>query len=412
MPPVPLDFLILGIGQPPRLDDLAAALASLRIGAVEVVSRSEDVPPPTGTGRVRLGQIAMHETLSRAEAIITIERHARPPLSGLSPDALDALVAGLDEASQSQARGSTLTADIHAQGNDPDRLFCLQWTLALVARIAEPLAGVIFDPAAQRCQTRDTVERARRSGPTAHVALHSRSFGPETRWLHTHGVQKFGQPELEFVGVPQWLETDATGVLRTIVETLAQSDTLRPGMLVDCEGAGLMLARPTATDAEHAAPFGRLRLVTAPAPGENPGDDASEVIVDAALNLAAQSLAERDWTNALRPVERVLAAMPASVAGLAMKARIALDQGDPLAGMEIAREIELFAPTDWRGPWLRGLALLAMGRAPLALGALSHAADLNPTARAIFETRARAYERLGQPERAAADRVRAATLGD
>nr|MBA3826496.1 DUF4026 domain-containing protein [Ktedonobacterales bacterium] len=368
-----------------------------------------------GRQRVAVGRIALRETLGRVEATFTVERHAHPVTQGLAPEALDRLLGGIAGAEQAIVRAGTLAIDAHFTLVDADVPWCLRWAATCLAELASTCDGIVVDLAAQRCQTPTMVARLRDAAPLAQIALHNEPWGPELRWLHTHGLQKFGQPELELVGIPQMLESYGAAVLRSVAEPLAAAPAdagvaLRAGMAVECDGAGTLLARNAPVDADHQAPYGRLRLVTQPVPGQEPGSDAAEVAVSAALAAASDAMAARNAPHASEITDRVLVALPNHPAALALKARLLLAQAQPGAALEIGTFLATHAPRDPRGPLVMGMALLALGRQMEALGAFNRAITRDPEDPAPYEARAHLYDRLGQGYEATADRARAKML--
>ena len=414
---IALDYLLLTTSPAVSLATVEEALSTLRLGMLDVVPPPEDPQALLMAGRERatVGRIGVRETLGRVEATLVIERHARPVMVGLGADAQERLMAGLDAVRQHTFQTGNVSIDMHVTLVDPDVRWCLLWVVACLERLGDRFDAVIFDPAAQRSQTPEMVARLRDSSPIVHIALHNEPWGPETRWLHTHGLQKFGQPELEIVGVPQPLETVGASVLRIIAENLAMSDAsagpaLRAGMQVECEGAGTLIARNAPSDRDHHAAFGRVRLVTLPPPGTELGMDAREVIIAAALHAAQEALDARDWLLALRNIDRVLVALPNDPAAIALKARWLLAQARPQDALELGTYLTLHAPIDHRGPHISGLALMALGRFGEAIGAFTRAIVLDPEDPAPFEARARLNERMGRTREAAEDRARARML--
>lgn len=414
--PVPIDFLVISDTTSIPLAALADALTKLRLGAIDAPTPTEeDLVPRPGLERVVAGRIAIHETLARADARLVFERHAHPVMRGLGPASLDRLSSGLDPTREHQFRSGTLSVDIHINAADADRAWCLAWSMAIVDRVVTILNGVALDLAAQRCLGPEGIARLKDGEAIGHVTLHNEPWGPETVWLHTHGLQKFGQPELEIVDLPQPLETEGSNVLRAVAETLIASDgldgpTLRAGMEVDVEGAGYLLARPTQPNSDHQARFGRLRLVTAPTYGHDLGNDATEATIVAALHTAQVAIDSRAWPTALRHLDRVLVAVPDHPAALATKARYFLAQGQPTEALEVGMLLSLRAPNDYRSPYTCGLALMALGRFVEALDDFNQATAHQPDDPDPFDSRARLYERLGRTQDAASDRARAAML--
>jgi tetratricopeptide (TPR) repeat protein len=411
------DYLLIAAPPLVPLAALAEALAPLRLGVVTIVPPTEDPEQArlAGRARVALGRLAIRETLGRVEVTALAEQHTRAVLHGLAPEALARLVAGLDGPQQQLVRAGTLSLDMHITLVEPDIQWGLLWIGACLEALAARWNAVIFDPAAQRCQTATQVAQVREKSAIAQIALHNEAWGPEARWLHTHGLQKFGQPELEVVAVPQTLLTEGVALLRLVAESLAtqpvgEAPALRAGMEVDCGEAGMLLTRNATSDRDHQAPVGRLRLVTAPAPGAEIGQDATRALIAAAQHATLAALAARDTATATRTVERILAAAPDDPDALALQARVALASGQPQAALEIGAFLASRLPTDGRGPYFSGMALLALGRLPEALGALTQATMRDPDNPDPFEARARLNERLGHLHDAASDRARARML--
>src|SRR5262249_54058252 len=146
--------------------------------------------------------------------------------------------------------------------------------------------------------------------PASHVAVSNELWSGESRWLHTHGLQKYGRPELDLVAVPHSLAAEATAFLREVTARLAGGAHLAPGSEVDLDELGTLTAVGAPVDVDHRAPFGRLRLVDTPAPGERQGVSAAHLLRWMALADAAARVDRGDITGALDTIERVLAADP------------------------------------------------------------------------------------------------------
>lgn len=411
------DFLLIAAPPLVPLEALAEALAPLRLGVVSIVPPMEDPEQArlAGKARVALGRLAIRETLGRVEVTGLAEQHTRAVLHGLAPEALIRLVAGLDGPQQQIVRAGTISLDLHITLIEPDIQWGLLWIGACLEALAACWNAVIFDPAAQRCQMAMQVAQMREKDAIAQIALHNEAWGPEARWLHTHGLQKFGQPELELVAVPQSLVTEGVALLRMVAESLAaqpigEAPALRAGMEVDCGDAGMLLTRNATSDRDHQAAYGRLRLVTAPAPGAEMRQDATPSLIAAAQHTTLAALAARDVALATRTVDRILAAAPDDPDVLALQARVALARGQPQEALEIGAFLTSRLPADGRGPYIAGMALVALGRLPEALGALTQAATRDPDNPDPFEARARLNERLGRLHDAASDRARARML--
>jgi hypothetical protein len=414
---ITLDFLLISTSLNPHLADVQSRLNELRLGVTRIqeppVDADLDLRP--SHERVEVGRISVHETLARIDAIIVFERHLHPPMHGLAPSALDAMLAQLDLRWQPILRTGTMSIDIHFSSAEPDAFWRMTWIHSCVSSVANILEAVVFDPATQRCLSAESFTKLSSKSIIDHIAFHNEPWGPELRWIHTHGLQKFGQPELELVAVPQSLEYEANNVLCTITESLALTDSttgpgLRPGMQVECEGSGHLFARSAPTDQEHSAPYGRLRLVTSPQPGLSPTDNVDEVLVATALELARESLEKHNWLSARRYIDHALTAIPEHPGAIAMQAKYYLDQGQPQEALDAGNYLTLRNPDDWHGPYITGVALYAMGRMIEALHALDRAEVLQPNEAAIFESRSFVNERLNRVQESKADRIKARML--
>jgi len=123
-------------------------------------------------------------------------------------------------------------------------------------------------------------------------------------------------------------------------------------------------------------------------------------------------MAARDLDQAERLLDRILVAVPDHAAAAALKARTLLLRGQPHAALELGTYLTTRLPLDRRGPYVTGVALMALGRFMEALGALNQAVALDPDDPASFEARASLNERLGHTHEAASDRARARMLRD
>jgi tetratricopeptide (TPR) repeat protein len=249
------------------------------------------------------------------------------------------------------------------------------------------------------------------ASPQVHVAVHAEPWASDAYWLHTHGVQKLGRPELDLIGVPAPYETEGRALLGDLIENLARGDQLAAGQEIHLDDLGALVAVAAPTDVDHQAPFGRVRLVDAPEPGEQLGETPVRLLTRWVLQDAKTQADRGDVDAALEMVERALTANPDDCAALALKARFYLKAERPLDAMQVGELMELRVPGDWRGPLMTGLALAALGRDQEAQHALTRAIELNPEDDEALIARARTYERLGLEREAAADRSRAAFLG-
>ena len=141
-------------------------------------------------------------------------------------------------------------------------------------------------------------------------------------------------------------------------------------------------------DADHQAPFGRLRLCDAALPGEKESVGAGRLLARMALADAQRRAETRDIAGALETLDRVLAANPDDCTALTSKAAIYLRGGNAAEALTLGELMELRVPGDYRGPLTVGRALATMGRYREALVALD---------RAIFENRTRRNRSMRAP---------------
>jgi tetratricopeptide (TPR) repeat protein len=276
--------------------------------------------------------------------------------------------------------------------------------------IIDLIEGTAIDPAAQRCCSREQVMSYIGNDPLVHISFQSDQWAAENTWLHTHGMQKFGEPELGLMGVPLSLEQEALSFLRDVAQSLISGGRLAAGGEIDLGALGSVLAVSAPVDVEHQAPYGRFRLVDLPQPGELEGATANRLLKNIALADAEQQAARNDTAGALDTIERILAADLDECAALSLKARLSLAAGDVNAAIDLGELMELRVPDDYRGPLTIGIALTSLGRYREALSVLNRAIERGPEAAEIFAARSTVYERLGNRQMAAEDRAHATYL--
>lgn len=407
-----VDFLTVARHDDPPADAvLSRALAGAGCGQADY---TPDPPPAMGVppaGRRRLGTYALREPHGFATGRIVVARHDQPVLSGMGDTAFDTLTRGLGDDDIRTLREGRLAVDLRFTVLNPANGAYLTWATRALLVLLGITEGAALDPAAQRGYGRvQLAQLASATTPLAHVAMHAEPWGADAYWLHTHGLQKFGRPELELLGVPQAFEPEGRTLLNELTENLARGVHLAPGQEIDLEDLGRVVALTVPADMDHQAPFGRLRLVDAPAPGEQLGTSAIHLLTRTVLADATRRLEHGDAPGALEDVERMLSADPDDCAALAFKALLRLRAGEPLEALEIGELMQLRAPQDSRGPLTVARALAALGRAREAERAYTRAIELNPEDAEAFAGRAEAYDQLSQPQQAAADRARAAYL--
>lgn len=407
MPPdLTLDFLVVaGQDHAPDALTMTRAVASAGLGAFE------HTPGGAATGgRERLGTYTVNVPGIGASARLLVVAHDAPVTMGMGEAAFAALTRDLDSRDAQTLRDGTIALDLRLTVPETHALPALAWSTLLLQTLINLTGGAGIDPASQRGFGRGELARFSGQDPLAHVAFHEEWWDPESRWLHTHGMQKYGRPELDLLAVPASLLPEATTFLRDVAARLAAGAHLAAGGEIDMAELGLVLAVNATPDLDHQAPFGRLLLVDPPEPGERESLRASHLLARMALDSAAGALIAGRISDALADVDRVLVAYPEDCDALLLKVRILLRDGRADEALDVAMFLELRAPGDYRGPLAVGLALVALDRTREALDWLSKAVDLDPEVADAYTARATVFERLGDQRHAALDRARVVYL--
>jgi tetratricopeptide (TPR) repeat protein len=286
----------------------------------------------------------------------------------------------------------------------------LDWMMRTLRFFADTTTGVAVDPACQRCFGRADLAQFSGADAAAHIVIHNEFQSGEDRWIHTHGLQKFGRPELEFIAVPQALESEAMAFLREMAANFAHGVTIVSGQEIVDDEAGGLLAVGASQDKDHQAPQSRLRLIDLPSAGQRETVSARRFLARMALATAASQARAGDTAQSYATIDRILSATPDESAALLLKAQINLREGRPLDALELGEILCLRVPSDYRGYLMVGFALSALGRQREALNALNEAIQREPESAEVFAKRAEVYERLGERKLAAYDRAHAAHL--
>ena len=409
-----IEYLVIVAGtELPPESVMVRALASAGLGTFDYTPTDiHSGPLPTGAaGRTRLGAYTSVPTSVTHQTRIIAYRHDKAVTNGMGESAFARITRDLPEASAETVRAGSLALSVRVTIPDDLPLAALDWSLALLQTVLRVSDGVAIDPIAQRCYDSDSLVGIQDNDPLAHLAIHNEPHRVETRWLHTHGLEKFHRPELEMLDVPFSLEEEALSFLREVSIRIAHGARLAPGDEIDMEELGRLVTVALAPDADHAAAFGRLCIVDAPLLGQREDSGAIRFLKASVLQQATQYLMRGDYQQASESIERVLSADADDGAALALNARVLLATGDPVEALSIGEFLALRAPGDYRGPFIRGLALAELGRFREALTEFNHAITLHPEVAEAFSARAAALERLGQHEQAAEDRIHAEYLG-
>jgi tetratricopeptide (TPR) repeat protein len=345
-----------------------------------------------------------------AQARCTVYRSDDPVTEGMSEGAFARLTRGLSVADVATMRDGPLSFDARLSADARAIVPALDWMMRVLRFFADTTAGVAVDPACQRCLGRTELGQFQGGNAAAHIVIHNEFQGGEDRWIHTHGLQKFSRPELEFAAVPHPLEAEAQAFLRAMAANFARGVQLTSGQQIHDEEAGALLAVGSNQDTDHQAPQGRLRLIDLPEPGERESSSARRFLARMALGEAAQFAHKGDIAQSYGAIDRILSANPDDSAALLLKAQINLREGRPLEALELGEVLCLRVPSDFRGYLMVGFALSALGRQREALNALNTAIQREPESAEVFAKRAEIYERLGERKLAAYDRAHAAHL--
>jgi tetratricopeptide (TPR) repeat protein len=398
--------------EPPADAAVSRALATAGLGVADYTpatrrADSGSKPPP---GRTRIGTYMLTGPRPRTAARVIAARYTAPVMAGMAEAAFTALTRGLVAEDTHTLRQGVIGLDLRITTTDQHAVPAMAWGMQVLRVLLDLTQGVAVDPAAQRCYSRAEIGRLQTEDPLAHIAIHAEIWDADSRWLHTHGLQKYGRPELDLVAVPHALETEGDAFLREVAYSLAHGTMLAPGQEIEFEGTGAVVALGTTPDLDHQAPYGRLRLADVPAPGERQGVGARRLLGRMALAEADRLVDEGAPTGAMETIERVLAADPDDCAALMLKAHLYLRAGNVEEALSLGEFMELRVPGDYRGPLTVGMALASMGRYREALLALDRAIEHEPEAAEAFAIRAQVHEQLGNGQLAAVDRAHAAYL--
>lgn len=403
------DFLLISrYAEPPAEATITQALVAAGLGTPTFTPASAQTP---SAPFARLGAYRLSAPATTATLRISLTRHDSAALAGMGEGAFNQLTRRLGADDAQTLRVGTLALDVRVKASEERIAESLHWAMGIVRALVSLTGGAVVDPAAQTAWGVAQIGAMLAGAATAQISIHDEAWGADSRWLHTHGLQKFGRPELDLAAIPVALKAEAEAFLLDVAENLAQGQRLVAGQEIDLEDHGRVIAVTVAPDADHQATYTRLRLADTPAPGERQSVGAGRLLARMALADAHRHHESGDATGALEIIERILAADSDDCAALFLKARILLESHQPHEALSLGELMALRTPIDYRGPLAVGLALLAIGRSREALNALDRAIEREPEAAQAFAARAEAYRRLGDERLAAVDRARAAYLG-
>ncbi len=120
----------------------------------------------------------------------------------------------------------------------------LLFQIELADRLADLSTGVVLDQEALRYYLPGKWRVANATKPVdarEHVTVHQEKGPKDTLWVHTHGLSKFGRPELEVCGIPAALGEAACRLLIELSQYLVGGGVLRPGGTVGDSRSPLFL---------------------------------------------------------------------------------------------------------------------------------------------------------------------------
>lgn len=161
---------------------------------------------------------------------------------------------------------SGLNADLAARFKSADLAFMIQvqdpgdaaidtvtFATELADRVSEVASGCVDDFNAQRFFAEGSwrLDGDREDfEPAEHISLHVRPAPPKGLWVHTHGLLKFGRPELEMRAVPPDLLKDAMNTLLNFARYVVVERPIAPGDTLGNPETPLH-AREGRTDFDH-----------------------------------------------------------------------------------------------------------------------------------------------------------------
>lgn len=140
---------------------------------------------------------------------------------------------------------------------------------ALADRAAELTGGVVTDFAAQRMYAPGAWRIDEPIGELdvrEHVIVHFVTDGQADAWVHTHGLAKFGRPELEVFDLESGSIEAVGRVLLEVGQYTMDGALIAPGQTMDLAGLRLV-AKAGEREPEHWGDFAVLELAPVPNQG-------------------------------------------------------------------------------------------------------------------------------------------------
>ncbi len=392
--------------EPPTRQQVERALEAAGLGKIDLWETSGPGDPPG-----MLARFLAHERNGTAIASVEISFQGERVVGEVNRAMFLVLARSLGRNDARILKTGQLSLEIEVNVKDAAHLTYLNWTIWLIDVLLNLTDGVVIDPAAQCCRGRAEWEKC--AGPfdiSRHVALHITEWDNETRWVHSHGMEKFAQPDLELVEVPPSLVHEAILLINQIAASLAKGSQLRAGQTLQLGPLGEARLLTSTSPQDHQGPFGRLRMVEG-GHQNSPRINHATTLLGAGAYLEGCHLAEIGQVDeALACFDRVLAADPNAEAALGAKASTLLVAQRPEEALKVAEHLQSLSQTNPDGPYIAGQTLTALGRYNEAALHFTTAIQRAPDDPALYQARARCYLALGRHQEAAADQGRAAFL--
>jgi len=118
--------------------------------------------------------------------------------------------------------------------------------VVLADRIAELGNGVVVDiDACRHYYPHDwkVSSRLAEMDVREHVSLHVEPTQTGSLWLHTHGLIKFGRPELEMLDMPENVRLQASALMLTAAQCVLDGAVIKPGDRIGSGESSLLMTR-------------------------------------------------------------------------------------------------------------------------------------------------------------------------
>src|SRR5579859_2559610 len=246
-------LLISRYSEPPADATVTQALSSAGLGAAEYIPAPPRDPSATPGRRARVGTYTLHSDAGAGQAKIIVARYESPALDGMGETAFNQLTRRLGANDIQTLRVGTLALDTRFTGPSTTPIETQRWALGVLRTLVSLTEGAVVDPQAQTSWGASLLAAALTSGPRAHLTIHNEAWGADRRWLHTHGLRKFGKPELDLADIPVALEPEAQALLLDVADNLALGEQLSAGQEITLDELGALVALPASPDLDHQA---------------------------------------------------------------------------------------------------------------------------------------------------------------